>query len=137
MSFESNGFDVEVEITAQAANKGNVTEVPISFGERIGQQKLNPFRDGFRIMLTIWKLARKYNMIIFYTSLISLMIFPSTLMLLWVALEWFYGTWHSGIALLGVMLMILTTQAITLNAFVSQLKRMENRLVQKIKTLNN
>lgn len=68
---ESNGFDVEVEIAAQSALKKTVAEVPISYGKRIGTQKLSPIKDGLRIGLTINKLGAK-NRTPFYSSLIMM-----------------------------------------------------------------
>jgi hypothetical protein len=57
---ETGGFDVEVEIAAQAAESNKIDEVPISYGGRVGTQKLNPFRDGFRIISSIFMRARCY-----------------------------------------------------------------------------
>jgi dolichol-phosphate mannosyltransferase len=64
---ETGGFDVEVEIAAQAAKSRKIAEVPISYGSRIGIQKLNPLRDGFLITSSIIKLSKKYNPLMFYS----------------------------------------------------------------------
>lgn len=64
---ESGGFDVEVEIAAQSALKKTVIEVPISYGKRIGIQKLNPIKDGFRIGVTINKLGAKHRTPFFFS----------------------------------------------------------------------
>lgn len=66
---ETGGFDVEVEIAAQAAKSKKIVEVPISYGKRIGIQKLNPIRDGIVISSSIIKLSKKYNPLRFYTYL--------------------------------------------------------------------
>jgi dolichol-phosphate mannosyltransferase len=80
----SRGFDVEVEIAAQAANSNSIKEVPIAYRTRIGVQKLNPLRDGFKIVKTILSLGRKYNPIIFYSFLASiLLIVPGLFFLFW------------------------------------------------------
>ena len=129
---ESQGFDVEVEVAVQAADSGSLTEIPINYGKRLGQQKLRPLRDGFNIIMTILKLARIYNSVIFYSFLAAWMSIPSACILAWVALEWFYGTWHSGIALFGVMLTIISTEAIMMYSVVSQQKRVEQRILNKI-----
>ena len=74
MTLETGGFDVEVEIAAQAAKSSKITEVPISYGKRIGTQKLNPFKDGVAITTTILKLSKKYNPIVFYSNLIGIIL---------------------------------------------------------------
>ena len=51
--FETEGFDVEVEIAAYAARNGSISEAPIEYHPRLGVQKLSPIRDGVQIMLTI------------------------------------------------------------------------------------
>ena len=57
LSFKTRGFDVEVEIAAQAARRGIVSEVPINYYPRVGTQKLSPLKDGIQIFLSILKLA--------------------------------------------------------------------------------
>ena len=72
---ETGGFDLEVEIAAQAAESNKIEESPISYGSRIGVQKLNPFRDGFKIISSIVKLGKKYNPLVFYSYFIGLLVF--------------------------------------------------------------
>lgn len=57
LNFRTTGFDVEVEIAAQVARKGRISEVPINYYPRIGQQKLRPFKDGLQIFISILNLA--------------------------------------------------------------------------------
>lgn len=56
IDLKSEGFAVEVEIAANAARKGTISEVPIRYSPRIGQQKLSPLRDGLIIYCSLWKL---------------------------------------------------------------------------------
>jgi dolichol-phosphate mannosyltransferase len=56
--FKTEGFDVEVEIAAYTARNGVIGETCIDYYSRLGQQKLRPFRDGVRIILTILRQAR-------------------------------------------------------------------------------
>jgi dolichol-phosphate mannosyltransferase len=69
ITLETGGFDVEVEIAAQAAKSSKITEVPISYGKRVGVQKLNPVKDGVAISTSILKLSKKYNPLVFYSYL--------------------------------------------------------------------
>jgi len=130
---ETQGFDVEIEIASQAAINGNITEVPINYGKRLGIQKLQPFRDGIIILTSIIKIARIYNPLVFYSIFGLMSLIPTFLILLWVMLEWFNGIWHSGIALVGVMFALLSFQAFTIGTISMQQKRMEKRILKKLR----
>jgi dolichol-phosphate mannosyltransferase len=71
MPLNSDGFDIEAEIAAHCSNSNSIKEVPISYNKRIGIQKLNSFRDGFKIISTILTLGRKFNPIVFYSFLLA------------------------------------------------------------------
>jgi dolichol-phosphate mannosyltransferase len=133
---DTQGFDVEVEIAAQAANSGSITEVPVNYYQRVGLQKLNPLRDGFAIISTIFRLARIFNSVIFYSFLSAFLIVPAAMLLFWVFLEIYRGTWHNGLALIGVMLVLLSTQAFTISTIASQQRRVEQRLMRIIRGQN-
>ena len=62
LSLNTGGFDVEVEIAAQTAKNGRITQVPINYYERVGQQKLRPLRHGLQILTTVWKLSIYYSL---------------------------------------------------------------------------
>ena len=84
LSLRTKGFDVEVEVAAQAASQGKITQVPITYNERVGQQKLNSFKDGFIIFSTLWKLARRYNPVFLYSSLAASLLLPAMIVLFYV-----------------------------------------------------
>jgi dolichol-phosphate mannosyltransferase len=71
MPLYSDGFDIEVEIAANCSNSNSIKEVPISYNKRIGIQKLNSFRDGFKIISAILNLGRQFNPIVFYSFLMA------------------------------------------------------------------
>ncbi|UJG44375.1 MAG: glycosyltransferase family 2 protein [Candidatus Heimdallarchaeum endolithica] len=53
---ESSGFDIETEMIIKGAKKGlKFGEVPVSYKCRNGYSKLNPFKDGYKILKTIIK----------------------------------------------------------------------------------
>lgn len=131
----TQGFEVEVEIAAQSANSGSITEIPISFSKRAGNKKLNPWKDGFKILYAIIKLARIHNPVILFSFICALTVIPAILLLAWVYVETMNGIWHNGYALLGIMLSILGTQAFTISTIASQQRHMEQRLIRKIKNI--
>jgi len=62
-SLESKYFEIETEMIMKAAKKGFlIDEKPIEFYKREGETKLNPIRDGFKILKTIMKNnSKKYK----------------------------------------------------------------------------
>jgi glycosyltransferase involved in cell wall biosynthesis len=59
---EATGFDIETEIGIKAQTQGlRVAEVPISYLPRVGEKKLSPGRDGFRILGRVIVLLLIYN----------------------------------------------------------------------------
>ncbi len=56
------GFDIETEIGIKARARGlRVAEVPISYLPRVGEKKLSPWSDGFRILGRVIVLLLIYN----------------------------------------------------------------------------
>jgi dolichol-phosphate mannosyltransferase len=53
-----NGFSTEVEIAFGIASAGSISQVPISYRERIGESKLSLWKHGPQILLAIFSLAR-------------------------------------------------------------------------------
>jgi hypothetical protein len=62
MRLESRGFGIETEICIKAGRMAlRVLEIPIDYGERVGEAKLNTLGDGYRILQTIVKMVALYN----------------------------------------------------------------------------
>ncbi len=57
LTLKTEGFDVEVEIAAQASKYGKVSQVPIRYHDRVGRQKLQPVKDGLHIIYRILIMA--------------------------------------------------------------------------------
>lgn len=54
MDLNSRGFGIEAEIAIKAGTMGlKIKDIPIVYGERIGEAKLNGLKDGYRIACTI------------------------------------------------------------------------------------
>jgi glycosyltransferase involved in cell wall biosynthesis len=59
---EATGFDIETEIGIKAQTRGlRVAELPISYLPRVGEKKLSPRSDGFRILGRVIVLLLIYN----------------------------------------------------------------------------
>jgi glycosyltransferase involved in cell wall biosynthesis len=131
---EETGFNVEIELAAQSASRENLTEVPIDYRPRIGQKKLSTL-TGFSILHAAFSLARRYNPILLYSSLTGLSVVPAAVVLSYVALEVLTKrVWHSGWALLGIMLLLVAAQAFTLASVSILTKHSERRLMEEIRS---
>jgi glycosyltransferase involved in cell wall biosynthesis len=62
LGLTASGFELEAEITIKAhAFRLRTTSFPIRYGARLGQKKLHPWRDGWRILRHSFDLALLYN----------------------------------------------------------------------------
>ncbi|WP_017463685.1 glycosyltransferase family 2 protein [Dyella ginsengisoli] len=71
----SGGFEVETELAVHALElRLPVTEVPTRYGSRMAgsHSKLNTWRDGWRILMTIVRLAKNARPLLFFSSLAGL-----------------------------------------------------------------
>ena len=134
-NIEEPGFVAEIELAAQSAASHQLTEVPINYRPRIGKNKLNTWRDGRAIVLAAFKLAWKYNPILLFSGLAALLGIPGGLILLWSVLDYVTsGAWNLGWLLLGGLLMVIATQAITVANVSILTKHSEIRLTQEMRS---
>jgi dolichol-phosphate mannosyltransferase len=132
LELSSKGFITEVEIASQTAARHNITEVPIGYRTRIGKSKLSTI-NGFGILTSVIKLSWKNNPILFFATLASLAIIPAVGILGWVFFQdYISGVWHSGWALIGILMLLFATQAIGVASVSALLKRSEQRITQRI-----
>jgi len=128
---DTQGFDVEVEIAAQAAWVGSISQIPISFRERVGIQKLQPFQDGLKILSTIFRLGLRFNPVSIFSGIAALSMIPALMLLGWSFFQWILGTWFEGVAFLGLVLLLFSIQAVSLGVVSAQHKRIEHRLLRQ------
>lgn len=127
------GFLIEIELAASSATDEEVTEVPIRYRPRVGQEKLKAWH-GFPILFGAIFVFRRYNPILLYAGLGALTLFPAAIILVWVALEQLTrGIWHSGWVIVGVMLMLAALQSITLASMSFMTRHSEERLMHEMK----
>ena len=66
----SRGFEIETEMTIHALDKNFLLqEVPVTYRDRPegSVSKLNTYSDGFKVIMTIFKLFRDYKPLIFFS----------------------------------------------------------------------
>jgi len=111
--FRTEGFDVEVEIAANAASKGTIAETPIDFFSRVGDQKLEPFSDGAKILTTIVKSAMLFHPLRALSLAAILLLFPGIIFLSYPFIFNFLSIELSSY-FIGILLIVLAIQGITL-----------------------
>ena len=87
------GFEIESEITIQSVKKGlRIFEVPITYMPRPAgtRTKLHPFRDGLKIVLTIFRMAKTENPMFFFGLIGSFFGAAGFLMGLYVVRDWIF-----------------------------------------------
>jgi dolichol-phosphate hexosyltransferase len=108
------GFEIESEMTIESVKKGlKIIEVPISYSARaIGTQtKLNPIRDGLKIVLTIFRMARTQNPMFFFGLIGSIFGAVGFLFGIYVIREWLNGRIeHLPLTILTAILIIVGFQ---------------------------
>jgi glycosyltransferase involved in cell wall biosynthesis len=132
LELSSKGFITEVEIASQTAAHHNIADVPIGYRERIGKSKLSAI-NGFGILTNVIKLSMRHNPIFFFSAVASLTIIPGVGILGWVLYQQYLtDSWHSGWALIGVLLTLFATQTIAVAAISALMKRAEQRITQRL-----
>ncbi|MEM3684046.1 MAG: glycosyltransferase [Conexivisphaerales archaeon] len=123
------GFVVDQEIAAQMLADGKVTYVPINYRKRKGAAKAPTWRQGFRALYTIFKLAAKYSPILLFSIFASIAVVPAIILLGYSAYEYiFRGIYHGGYVLGSLMLFVIGGQGLTVATIGMMLKRLERKL---------
>jgi dolichol-phosphate mannosyltransferase len=130
----STSFDVEVEIAGQAAVRGKITQVPITYEKRSGRQKLRSYSDGTRILRTLVKMAAFYNAGLFFGTIAALVAIPGIGVLLLALYEnLVYGRLLAWFLVLGVILLVIGLQGASLALMSVLFKRSEHRIIEEIR----
>jgi dolichol-phosphate mannosyltransferase len=138
LEFNTRGFDVEVEMAAQMAANGAITEVPIVYRKRVGRQKLHSLRHGWQITRTLISLARRYNPVLLFSAVIAFAVVPAFFMLGLTVLEAaLFGVWNSSRALAGLILFVFAFQGFTMATVALMLRNLEKRLMRQAKRNSN
>ena len=87
----SEGFEIETELTINVLdNQLRIKQIPVEYRDRpIGStSKLSTFKDGIKIIATIFRLFRDYKPLVFFSWISSILILASLLILLPVFIEY-------------------------------------------------
>jgi len=87
----SEGFEIETELTINVLdNQLHIKQIPVEYRDRpIGStSKLSTFKDGIKIIATIFRLFSDYKPLVFFSWISSILILASLLILLPVFIEY-------------------------------------------------
>lgn len=108
------GFEIESEMTIESVKKGlRITEVPITYRPRTAgtKTKLNPLKDGLKIILTIFRMAKTQNPMIYFGLIGSVFGAAGFLTGLYVVRDWLSGRIeHIPLTILTAILIIVGFQ---------------------------
>ncbi|MGP8069486.1 MAG: glycosyltransferase family 2 protein [Candidatus Bathyarchaeia archaeon] len=134
LDLHSGGFNVDVEIIAQIAVRGEITEVPIEYRDRVGKPKLSTWKNGTQIIYSVLVWSRVYNPVFIFSIIAALALIPGLALLIWVVAMWLLRrVFYSGWALMAAILLFGAGQALTVGSISLLIKRSEARITKRLK----
>lgn len=89
----SKGFEIETEMTIHALDKNFLIEqIPVTYRDRPdgSASKLNTYTDGFKVIMTVFKLFRDYKPFLFFSLMASALAFIALIMFIPVFIEYLH-----------------------------------------------
>lgn len=119
-SLTADGFGIETEMAAECARLGvPTTTVPITYRARPdgSATNLRPFRDGGRIMLTMFLRTKTSNPVVYFGTAGAVLVIAGIIAAGYVAAEWFTrGVSHEVVALLAAFAVLVGVQLVMFGA---------------------
>lgn len=87
----SRGFEIETEMTIHALDKNFLLQkIPVTYRDRPegSVSKLNTYSDGFKVILTIFKLFRDYKPLIFFSIIACILLLIAATLFIPVFIEY-------------------------------------------------
>ena len=136
----SEGFEVETEMTLQAATKDfAIREVPISYGSRPegSYSKLNTLSDGFLVLKAIFIIFKDYKPLIFFSVLSGLLLITSVVAGLGAVTDYLETgqVYHLPSAVLATGTMILSALSLSIGLILDTISKYHNENFQLLRRL--
>jgi glycosyltransferase involved in cell wall biosynthesis len=137
---KSKGFEVETEMTLQAATKDFVIkEVPIQYGHRPegSYSKLNTVSDGFLVLKAIFIIFKDYKPLLFFTSLSALLVGISIIAGLGAVTDYLETgqVYHLPSAVLATGTMILAALSLSIGLILDTISKYHNETFRLLRRL--
>jgi dolichol-phosphate mannosyltransferase len=130
------GFEIESEITIESVKKGlRIIELAITYMPRTAgtKTKLHPFRDGLKIILTIFRMAKTENPMFYYGLFGSFFGLFGFIIGLFVARDWLY--WrieHIPLTILTAILIIVGFQLFLIGVQGDMMASMHREMIREM-----
>lgn len=136
----SRGFEVETEMTLQAATKDFVIkEVPIQYGNRPegSYSKLNTYSDGFLVLKAIFIIFKDYKPLIFFSSLSCVLVFIGVVAGMGAVTDYIETgqVYHLPSAVLATGTMILAALSLSIGLILDTISKYHNENFQLLRRL--
>ena len=127
-----SGFQIETDMTLHALDKRfRITEIPIQYLDRPegSASKLNTFRDGMKVILTIGNISRYYRPGLFFGVLAGVMCLAGFLMAIPVLNDWinYRFIFHVPLAILATGMEIVAALFFTIALILDSLAHQDRR----------
>jgi hypothetical protein len=130
------GFEIESEMTIESVKKGQrIAEVPITYLPRAkgAKTKLNPFRDGLKIVLTIYRMAKTHNPMFYFGLIGSIFGIIGFLIGLYVVRDWInWRIEHIPLTILTAILIIVGFQLFLIGILGDVMASLHREMMQEI-----
>jgi glycosyltransferase (TIGR04182 family) len=130
------GFEIESEMTIESVKKGlRIIEVPITYRSRTKgtSTKLNPFRDGPKIVLTIYRMAKTQNPMFYFGLIGSIFGFIGFLIGLYVVRDWInWRIEHIPLTILTAILIIVGFQLFLIGILGDVMASLHREMMQQL-----
>jgi glycosyltransferase involved in cell wall biosynthesis len=136
----SKGFDIETEMTLQAASKHFVIrECPIQYGQRPegSYSKLSTFSDGMVVLKAIFMIFKDYKPLTFFSSLSVLLLLLCLTAGVWPVLDYFTTGYVSRVplAILASGLGIVAMMSLSIGLILDTISKYHNENFQLLRRL--
>lgn len=137
MKLKEAGFEIETEMAVEAVrNNQKISVVEISYLKRPGTEtKLHPFKDGAKIISTIFKLARVSNPIFYFGFIGFIIAVIGVLIGIYVVIDWFASITHTELAILTVLLIVMGFQIFMFGVIADMLVSFNREMRDEIQRL--
>ncbi len=136
---EADGFGIETELAVECIRQGVSTDVvPIRYRPRPGasETNLHPLRDGGRIILTLYTLAKRNNPIFYFGSVAVVGTILGVIVGGYVGYDYLvHGVSHEILALLAAFLILLSIQLLmfgVLSDIIVSVNREQSRRLEDV-----
>ncbi|ADI74948.1 glycosyl transferase family 2 [Methanohalobium evestigatum Z-7303] len=139
LELKETGFEIESEMTIESIKKEFiVVEVPITYLARHedADTKLNPLKDGFRIGMTIYKLAKMHNPMFYFGAIGAVLIILGTLSGIFVVIEWIKGITHLPLTILTALLIISGIQMFIFGLMSDLVVSLHRETIRNLRSIN-